>query len=276
MDESRALEAVEWLKQNMIPRRENGRLTFDCSARAIWERAGQPQTTFRQWWQRTKKSCKLKEKQDFRVFRIKNDTKPSDVSNKGGRPGNDYLLTADAAKVVMMGDASEAGLTLRWALVDLLNRIDAGDPELIDYMLHRVQSPEQLEKHNKTGHERMRDMYLRQGKSRQWISQRLQGMSVRNEFTGTLGTHGVVGSGYREITDGMTLEICGMKAQALKKARGVVGKSRPARDGMTLVEMCKTSLAEALSIEKLDQSLAFGNQACRHVCVSEARKVAQL
>jgi hypothetical protein len=37
----------------------------------------------------------------------------------------------------MMGDDSEAGLALRWALVDLLNRIEAGDPELIDYMLHK-------------------------------------------------------------------------------------------------------------------------------------------
>ena len=69
MDEMKKLEAVEWIKQYLVPRRANGRLTFDCSARAIWERAGRPQTTFRQWWQRTKKSCNLKEDRDFRAGR---------------------------------------------------------------------------------------------------------------------------------------------------------------------------------------------------------------
>jgi hypothetical protein len=49
MDETKKLEAVEWLKQYLIPRKVNGRLTFECSARAIWERAGKPYGTFRQW-----------------------------------------------------------------------------------------------------------------------------------------------------------------------------------------------------------------------------------
>jgi hypothetical protein len=91
----------------------------------------------------------------------------------------------------MMGDDSEAGL----ALVDLLNRIETGDPELIDYTFHKVESPEQVKRHVKTAHEQITEIYLKQGKSPEWIAQRLQGMSTPNAFTGVLQSYGVVGDG---------------------------------------------------------------------------------
>lgn len=269
MDEAKKLEAVEWLKQNLVPRKVNGQLTFDCSARSIWERAGRPTGQFRVWWLRTKKCCNLKEGQDFGAGRPKCGTTKKDTRSK------DYLLAADAAKVVMMGDDSEAGLALRWALVDLLNRVEAGDPELIDDTLRRVASPEQVERHIKTGHERIVDMYLRQGKSPEWIAQRLQEASQRNAFTGVLEAHGVVGDGVADITTDMFRELFGASASELQEGRGVP-MSRPARDGLTLVERAKKNLVEVLSMEKLDEKEAQGNRQCRDICIVEARKVAQI
>jgi hypothetical protein len=170
---------------------------------------------------------------------------------------------------------SEAGLALRWALVDLLNRVEAGDAELIDYTLRKVESPEQVERHVKTAYERFTEMYLKQGKSPEWIAQRLQGMSEQNAFTGVLQSHGVADDDVAVITTDMSRELFGASASERKEDRGVP-MSRPTRDGLTLVELGKKSLAEALSKEQLDEKEAQGNRQCRDICITAARKVAQI
>lgn len=55
--------------------------------------------------------------------------------------------------------------------------------------------------------------YSKKGLSPEWISKRLTGKGIRNEFTSTLKKHGVVGDGYQRCTNAMYIELYGSISQ---------------------------------------------------------------
>lgn len=86
--------------------------------------------------------------------------------------------------------------------------------------------------------------YLRQGRTPEWVNQRLRTIEVRKELTQELSNRGIKeGREFAEITDIMTFGWAGLRTKDYKKLKGLKGQSL--RDHMTTLELVLNMLAEA-------------------------------
>jgi hypothetical protein len=97
---------------------------------------------------------------------------------------------------------------------------------------------------------RTRRAYENQGRSRQWIDQRMRSVSARHELTGEWYRRGVRdGDQFRALTNEMTAAAFGMDVESYRRYKGLFRTGQNLRDHMTDLELSLTSLAETAAVE---------------------------
>lgn len=114
--------------------------------------------------------------------------------------------------------------------------------------------------------------YKRKGHSPEWISKRINGKSVRNEFTSTLAKHGVMGDGYKRCTNAMYVELYGKEANEVRKSKGLPAKEN-LREHMSQLELQSMMFAEALAMDDIEKNRRYGNEECAKTSNNAARIV---
>lgn len=98
------------------------------------------------------------------------------------------------------------------------------------------------------GIDRLMEIYLRKGYSREWINQRLKSIEVRKELTDEWETRGVIkGQEYAILTDEITRAWSGFTIRQYKNFKNL--KKENLRDNMTNLELVLNMLAEATTTE---------------------------
>ena len=98
------------------------------------------------------------------------------------------------------------------------------------------------------GIERLMEIYLRKGYSKEWINQRLKSIEVRKELTDEWENRGVQkGQEYAILTDDITKAWSGLSTKQYKKVKDL--KKENLRDHMTNLELVLNMLAEASTTE---------------------------
>lgn len=117
------------------------------------------------------------------------------------------------------------------------------------------------------------DTYIKKGKSKEWISQRLKSIDSRNGFTKTLYAHGVTGEGFRNCTNAIYEPLYGGTAAVVREKKGLA-KGQSVRDSMSRVELAAVGLAEALASDEIEKKEIRGNGNCEVASRRASRSVA--
>jgi DNA-damage-inducible protein D len=95
---------------------------------------------------------------------------------------------------------------------------------------------------------RMRQLYERQGHSRQWIDKRLRGMSARQELTSEWARRGTSDSEqYRALTNTIMNSAFGMDVETYRRHKNLTKPNQNLRDHMTDLELVLTMLGETVA-----------------------------
>lgn len=114
--------------------------------------------------------------------------------------------------------------------------------------------------------------YDRKGMSPEWITKRLTGKGVRNQFTSTLKKHGVLGDGYRRVTNAMYVELYGKEASGVREKKGISEKAN-IRESMSLLELQAIAFTETLAMDSIERNRKYGNEECAKTANHAARIV---
>lgn len=114
--------------------------------------------------------------------------------------------------------------------------------------------------------------YQRKGRSAEWITKRITGKAVRNEFTSALRKHGVMGDGYKRCTNAMYVELYGKEANQVRQIKGLPEKAN-IRENMSLLELQSISFAETLAMDDMERNRRYGNEECARTANHAARTV---
>lgn len=114
--------------------------------------------------------------------------------------------------------------------------------------------------------------YGKKGMSSEWITKRLTGKGVRNEFTSALRKHGVVGDGYKRCTNAMYIELYGKEASEIREKKGLTKKDN-IRENMSLLELQSIAFAETLAMDDIEKNRRYGNEECARTSNLAARSV---
>lgn len=125
------------------------------------------------------------------------------------------------------------------------------------------------------GRERAVNGWKRQGKTDDWISNRLKGMDQRKVFTSTLSRHGVEGRGYADCTNNIHEPIIGKPTHIAKQEFGVKKKGDSIRNYLGNIENIGIMLAEALANESIDSKNLRGNEQCSKACHDASSKISK-
>jgi DNA-damage-inducible protein D len=98
---------------------------------------------------------------------------------------------------------------------------------------------------------RTRHAYEQQGRSRQWIDQRMRSVSARHELTSEWYRRGVRdGEQFRALTNEMMANAFGMDVESYRRYKGLFRTTgQNLRDHMTELELSLTALAETAAAE---------------------------
>jgi hypothetical protein len=117
------------------------------------------------------------------------------------------------------------------------------------------------------GIDRLMEIYLKKGYSKEWVNQRLKSIEVRKELTDEWDIRGVKkGQEYAILTDEITRAWSGLSVKAYKQYKNL--KKENLRDNMTNLELVLNMLAEATTTEiskekkpkNFDQNKVIANQ----------------
>ncbi|MBW4426874.1 MAG: KilA-N domain-containing protein [Nostoc desertorum CM1-VF14] len=150
----------------------------------------------------------------------------------------------------------------RWTLTSLKERIEEEvNPELA---LSR-------------GRARAIQGWKKQGKSDDWIQDRINGIQNYKQHTNVLAAHGVgwqgKRNGFAECADAINLEILGGRSKRLKVILGLTKKSARLRDSLNRKQLTALSFAEALADDEIEINDLQGNNPCRQACSQAAYRV---
>jgi hypothetical protein len=106
----------------------------------------------------------------------------------------------------------------------------------------------------------------------EWAGVRAIGRAKRNEFTKTLGEHGVDGPGFAICTDAVYKTLLDGTAKQLKARKGLPEKAN-LRDNMTKDELVFVMAAETMARLRIEGEKPFGNLPCE---VATKRSTARL
>ena len=97
---------------------------------------------------------------------------------------------------------------------------------------------------------RTRHAYEQQGRSRQWIDQRMRSVSARHELTSEWYRRGVRdGDQFRALTNEMMASAFGLDVESYRRYKGLFRTGENLRDHMTDLELSLTALAETAAAE---------------------------
>lgn len=156
----------------------------------LWRLAGSPKNQNPNDWQRSETTINLIET----ASEILNTAKNRIIKSKKGKGGGTY-----AYKNIALAYAKYLNPKLHL----LVN-------EVFFERIEEERNPDKIV-------DRAISTYGRKGMSAEWITKRLTGKGIRNEFTSTLKKHGVVGDGYRRCTNAMYIELYGKEASEVKE-----------------------------------------------------------
>lgn len=115
--------------------------------------------------------------------------------------------------------------------------------------------------------------WKKQGRSNEWIEQRLKGIHQRHKFTDTLKEHGVTKPfQYAVCTNKIYEPLLGGTAKEIKEERGLVD----IREGLSDVELMAVGLAEALASRKMREEKLKGFKPCREACEDSGSRVSRV
>lgn len=102
---------------------------------------------------------------------------------------------------------------------------------------------------------------------------REQARQQRNAYTATLSQHGVSQPlDYRRCTNALYTQLFGGTADRLRTQRGLKPKAN-VRDNLSAVELGQCLLAEALSVERIEETRAWGGRECADATALSARAI---
>lgn len=105
------------------------------------------------------------------------------------------------------------------------------------------------------------------GHDEPWIDLRIDGIDQRNEFTTTLGEHGVDNRGYPLCTNAIYTKLLHGSAKEIRKARNIPDRMN-LRDSFDKIELECVKLSEMLAKRNIQAADAFGT----HECVAESAR----
>jgi hypothetical protein len=94
-----------------------------------------------------------------------------------------------------------------------------------------------------------------------WISNRINGIDRRNEFTSTLGAHGVDNGGYGRCTNAIYIPILHGSASDVRKMRNIPPRVN-LRDVLDDCELAGIQFAEVLAMRNIKRGDVFGTEPC--------------
>ncbi|PSB24271.1 KilA-N domain-containing protein [Stenomitos frigidus] len=182
---------------------------------------------------------------------------PCVLERKPGRYGGTYAtpqLATDYAQVLSV-DFHE------WALNALVERIEEeSNPELA---------------YNR-GRERAVKGWKRQGRSDDWIQDRVNGIENYKQHTSVLHAHGVKAgktNGFASCADAINENVLGFRSKKAKVVLGLTKKSARLRDSLSRLQLTALSFAEAMADDDIAARSLHGNIACRDACSKAAERV---
>jgi hypothetical protein len=107
--------------------------------------------------------------------------------------------------------------------------------------------------------------WQKQGKSEEWIKQRLNSKGTRLMFTGALKEAGVSGDGYGKCTNAIYEPLFEANAKELRETKSLPEKANT-RESMTYLELKTVELAEFLATENIKKLGVTGNRGCEKEC----------
>ncbi len=124
------------------------------------------------------------------------------------------------------------------------------------------------------GRERAFKGWKRQGKSDDWIQDRINGIDNYKQHTAVLKAHGVGiegrSNGYAKCADAINEEILGGRSKTIKASLGLNKRSDKLRDHLQRVQLTALSFAEAMADEDIETNNLHGNQQCTNACSTAA------
>lgn len=127
------------------------------------------------------------------------------------------------------------------------------------------------------GKDRAIKAWKNQGKSDDWIQDRINSIENYKQHTNVLAFHGVGWEGQRngfaECADAINVEILGGRSKKLKEVLGLIKKSQRLRDSLNRKQLTALSFAEALADDEIEVNNLQGNNSCRQACSQAACKV---
>lgn len=142
--------------------------------------------------------------------------------------------------------------SLHYAVNETYLRAKSGDVTLADEIVDKAK-PEDVQKH----------------------LIRTASKVTRNEFTSTLGRHGVRNAGYGQCTNAIYRPLLGGDATAVREQRNLPAKAN-VRESMSAQEIILTAHAEMFAARDIVATRANGNDDCINVCERAARRVASI
>ncbi|WP_339381856.1 KilA-N domain-containing protein [Dendronalium phyllosphericum] len=241
----------------------------------MWKAAGQPANKSPRDWKRLDKTQELLENLAFGtgISPVRVKTQRSKLSKaryitseilgiletvKHGRHPATYgtpELAIDYAQIL-------SAKFHQWTLTVLKERIEEEvNPELA----------------YKRGRDRAIQGWKRQGKSDDWIQDRINSIENYKQHTSILAAHGVGRkngrNGFAECADAINLEILGGRSKRIRAILGLTKKSKRLRDSLTRKQLTALSFAEALADDEIEVNNLQGNQSCRQACSQAAYRV---
>ncbi len=117
--------------------------------------------------------------------------------------------------------------------------------------------------------------YRKQGRSDNWIDQRVKSKLTWTSLTDVLKDHEVTKYGYARCADSFNVPIIGNNAKVIKKEQGIK-KSGSIRDFQDEVTLALMNVAQVLSKDKIVKENKIGDMDCSRVCFDVATRVAAL
>jgi hypothetical protein len=149
--------------------------------------------------------------------------------------------------------------------------------QFYEWIRERIEEEADPELAYKRGKDRAILGWKRQGKSEDWIQDRINSIENYKTHTSILQVHGVgwkgKQNGYAECADAINHEILGGRSKKIKEALGLT-KSGRLRDHLNRKQLTALSFAEALADDEIETCALKGNNACKGACKDSASRVA--
>lgn len=127
------------------------------------------------------------------------------------------------------------------------------------------------------GRERAVKGWKRQGKSDDWVQDRINGIENYKQHTAVLQAHGVKAgktNGFALCADAINEKVLGCRSKKAKEILGLTKKSSRMRDGLNRVQLTAISFAEAMADSEIETRSLKGNFPCRDACSRAAERAA--